>query len=252
MTDAEVSTRADEIYDEIYGTSCNPQEANMANENHAFAEGAAEYHALHMPGVWSTFNGSAEWIQKLSDDKTACQTPGASAALFDINSGSSDDCDALITKFDDAGVSTCRDNNIGEIVYAAFLQFCSSHGLTCAHEDLFEVWMAAGEIDKLGWCDAFEAKYTKTWGEFVCYMETPYGISNSCVAADVPCMAYSAGDSDGGDDNDMFMIFIFIGLFVVVMFCAIGTWGWFHWQHLKKKVGTVVSEDEGEKGGIEL
>ena len=75
---------------------------------------------------------------------------------------------------------------------------------------------------------------------------------NALNALPAPQKYNSAGDSDGGDDNDMFMIFIFIGLFVVVMFCAIGTWGWFHWQHLKKKVGTVVSEDEGEKGGIEL
>ena len=83
--------RANEIFDEIYGSTCSISDAYMGNENTAFAEGAAEYHALNTVDVWSTFNGSRAWIDKLSDDKKACDIPsGTNAGLMKIKSGDVD------------------------------------------------------------------------------------------------------------------------------------------------------------------
>ena len=246
LTDEEVITRADEIYEEIYGSECDVSNAWMGNENHAFAEGAAEYHALNMAGVWSTFNGANYWTTKITDDKAVCDIPsGTYAGLFTINSGSSDDCDAVVDAYAQVSHQTCADNPIGEIVYSAFLDYCAQEGFSCTHKNLFEVWIQAGITGKLGWCDAFEEKYGKTWGEFVCYMEGAYGISSDCVAADVPCMAYSVDTGDGDDSSGIVPPYL-LALFVMVVILVIGTFTFFHCKHMRQ-AGAVEKERQSAK-----
>ena len=68
--------------EEIYGSECDVSNAWMGNENHAFAEGAAEYHARNMAGVWS-HSGANYWTTKITDDKAVCDIPsGTYAGLF--------------------------------------------------------------------------------------------------------------------------------------------------------------------------
>ena len=191
MSDEQVTTRANEIYEEIYGTSPgeNPW---MGNENHAFAEGAAEYYALQMSGVWSTFNGPAAWNEKLREDLEMCSLPdGSDASLLKIESGSSEDCEKVVKSYEDAGRESCADNPIGEVTYSAFLDYCATEGFSCSHKDLMKVWIQSGITHEEGWCDSFQASYGKSWGDFVCYMENKYGVSSDCIPADIPCMDYS-------------------------------------------------------------
>ncbi len=237
LSDTEAETRANEIYDEIYGSTCSMTDAFMGNENTAFAEGAAEYYAMNMAGVWSTFDGATAWTNKLTDDKTACDIPsGANAGLLDINSGSAADMEAVADAYKDAGEPECADNPMSEIVYAAFLDYCSSEGFSCTHKNLFEVWIDAGTTGKMGWCNAFEAKYGKSWGEFVCFMEAQHGISSSCVAADVPCMAYAVESTDNDEEDDItpFVFAMLLFLFIAVLCLVFGMWGYFHY-HARKK-----------------
>ena len=68
----------------------------------------------------------------------------------------------------------------------------------------------------MGWCNAFQNKYGRSWGEFVCFMEAQYGISSDCIAADVPCMAYSAEIEDKEEDNyNITNMALLIALFIL-------------------------------------
>jgi hypothetical protein len=222
MTDMEVTKRANEIYDEIYGSCSGMENPYMGNENHAFAEGEAEYHAMHMTGVWSTYDGPTAWTQKLSEDKGYCDLPsGPKADLLDIKSGSSEDIEAVVEAYKESDMPECADNPIGEVVYASFLDFCAAEGFSCTHKDLFDVWIGSGVEKKDGWCDSFSVQYGKTWGDFVCYMENAYGVdtSNACVPADVPCLEYT--DAPFSE----FYIYAIVLLLLGVSFWAAG-WGW--------------------------
>jgi hypothetical protein len=93
-------------------------DSNMVNANHAFAEGAAEYHGMNMAGVWSTYDGATAWTQKLSDDKGYCDIPsGSNAALFQVQDGSETAIEAVIGAYESVGAQECADNPIGEITY---------------------------------------------------------------------------------------------------------------------------------------
>ena len=164
---------------------------------------------------------------------------------FSPHSGSSDDCDAVVDAYAQVSHQTCADNPIGEIVYSAFLDYCAQEGFSCTHKNLFEVWIQAGITGKLGWCDAFEEKYGKTWGEFVCYMEGAYGISSDCVAADVPCMAYSVDTGDGDDSSGIVPPYL-LALFVMVVILVIGTFTFFHCKHMRQ-AGAVEKERQSGK-----
>ena len=74
----------EDIFNEIYGSDCPGLETRsdagniLINENHAFAEGEAEYYALndYIGPSQSTFDGPAYWTQKLADAKTGCSVRG--------------------------------------------------------------------------------------------------------------------------------------------------------------------------------
>jgi hypothetical protein len=240
MSDEEVTTRANEIYEEIYGSCDGMEHAYMGNENHAFAEGEAEYHALQMTGVWSTFNGPAAWTQKLSDDKTYCDLPsGSEANLLDIKSGSSEDIEAVVEAYEGAGLPECADNPIGEVVYASFLDYCALEGFSCTHKELFEVWINSGVEKQDGWCDSFSAQYGKTWGEFVCYMENAYGVSSDCVAADVPCLEYTESPFPE------FYIYAIVLLLLGVCFWIAGLAWAFHKRDKRDPASTDSADPKG-------
>ena len=79
----------EEIFNEIYGSDCPGLETRsdagniLINENHAFAEGEAEYYALndYIGLSQSTFDGPAYWTQKLADAKTGCSVRGVLGML---------------------------------------------------------------------------------------------------------------------------------------------------------------------------
>ena len=220
----------DAIFNEIYGADCPGLDASagniLINENHAFAEGEAEYYSLndYIGLSLSTFDGPAYWTQKLADDKTGCQVPGNEQ--FIVGDGSSCTIDNLI----EANIgSHCYDNNIGEVSFSEFQNWCAAKGISdCTHKALMRVWIGAGTS---GWCNAFEAEYGFGWGSYVCFLESALQIGNkdSCVEANVPCMSYINPTSAGGDncqsgssgdssssEDDMF-VYVAIGIGVGVL-----------------------------------
>ena len=128
----------------------------MENENHAFAEGEAEYWGLKITDQTKTFqifNGSKTWIEKVSDGKKDCGIPGN--AKFRVKDGGSPTIDAIIDAYRSAGAPQCADNPIGEVTYAHFMDsWCQENKISCTHEKQLLVWMKTACV---GWCAAFQA-----------------------------------------------------------------------------------------------
>jgi hypothetical protein len=180
-----------EIFEEIYGVDCpglvdNPGNT-LINENHAFAEGEAEYYALneYIGLSMSIFDGPAYWASKLEDDKNSCMVPGNE--LFLIGDGSSCTTDQLI----DADIGTyCFDNPIGEISISELSNWCTDKGISnCTHKALQSVWVGAAT---LGWCDSFLDVFGHAWGSYICFLESALQVGNkdACIEEEVPCMPY--------------------------------------------------------------
>ena len=179
----------DEVFEEIYGTdSYFVKYDGLVNENHAFAEGEAEYYSLmELIGLsMDVFDGPEYWTNKVADGKDACSIPGS--PLFKIKDGSTQSIDAVIDAMPkEQNKPQCGDNVIGELSFAFFLTWCDTHGLDCSRARLFEVWLKAATE---GWCSSFEEVFSRPWGDYVCAMEAAdaYDVDANCVAAQVPCL----------------------------------------------------------------
>lgn len=228
-TAAQVTAAADELESILFPIGCasgvvlNDHDW-WKKESNQIAEGEAEWYAANVlmaPGVNSyndmfmNWNGAADWAQRVSENDARLETSKQLYHLplfFGARNGEwSDRLDCLGWKR----------NSVGEVAFH-FLKTVWRPATT--HAEMQAHWITV--YNSYSYQAGFETAFGQSWQQFVCDLETHYGIdrrAQTCAGIEIwpdtdngTCVVDSAGDD--GDDGLHPGI---VALIVLLSLCAV-------------------------------
>lgn len=230
---SQVTAAADDLVSLMFPNDCagvSFQSTWWYKENNQIAEGEAEYYAANVlmaPGANAyndanlNWDGANNWAQRMNDNQGMITDP-LRKQLFHLpltygvhNERWSDKLNCL----------DWRNNPVGEITYS-YMKTVWRPSTT--HEEMQQHWI--GVYNSATYEAGFLAAFGQSWQQFVCSLETYYGINRrtqTCVGVEVaPDVGNVTCDLDGDDGDGDGLPGWAVALIVVgsVLFVIVAAW----------------------------